>query len=85
MKTFGQDIIKKIMKKLGVKDSLSKQFEQGLKVELEHGKKHAKTDVTHDDPVKTGKIVLAHLNERKDYYDLLKSVEKKVESKRLKK
>lgn len=58
-----------------------KQFEKGLKVELEHGKKSKKTDVTHDDPVKTGKIVLAHLNEFKDYYDRLE----KVESKRLRK
>jgi hypothetical protein len=58
-----------------------KQFEKGLKVELEHGKKHPKTDVTHDDPMKTGKIVLAHLNEKSNYYDLLE----KVESKRLKK
>lgn len=57
-----------------------KQFEEGLKVELEHGKKHAKTNVTNNDPIKTGKIALAHLEEIPDYYTKLK----KVESKRLK-
>ena len=52
------------------------QFKQGLKVELEHGTRDKKTDVTHNDPIKTGKIVLAHLNERPDYYTMLKKVEK---------
>jgi len=47
-----------------------------MKVELEHGKKSKKTDVTHNDPLKTAKIVLAHLNEKKDYYTRLKKVEK---------
>lgn len=53
------------------------QFRKGLSVELEHGTKNKKTDVTHNDPVKTGKIALAHLMERPDYYDRLEKVEKK--------
>lgn len=53
------------------------QFNMGMKVELEHGKRDKKTDVTHNDPIKTAKIVLAHLKEKKDYYTRLKKVEKK--------
>lgn len=45
-----------------------KQFRVGLEVELEHGSRDPKTDVTHDDPILTGKIALAHLNESYDYY-----------------
>jgi len=47
------------------------QFKAGLKVEHEH------VDITKGDPVKTAKIVLAHLNELPDYYTKLKKVEKK--------
>jgi len=53
-----------------------KQFLQGMKVEAEHGSRSKKTNVTHDDPLQTAKIVLAHLNEKKDYYTRLKKVEK---------
>ena len=38
------------------------QFTMGLNVELEHGRRDGKTDVTHDDPLLTGKIALAHLS-----------------------
>lgn len=51
------------------------QFAHGLKTELEHGSRDKKTDVTHDDALKTGKIVLAHLKEVKNYYTKLKKVE----------
>jgi hypothetical protein len=54
------------------------QFIKGLNVELEHGSHDKKTDVTHDDPIKTAKIVLAHLKEREDYYTQLKKVESKT-------
>jgi hypothetical protein len=50
-------------------------FYEGLKVELEHGTRDPKTDVTGDSLIKTGKIALAHLNEKKNYYTLLKKVE----------
>ena len=51
------------------------QFKMGMKVELEHGKRSKKTDITHNDPVKTAKIVLAHLKEDKKYYSKLKKME----------
>ena len=47
------------------------QFQKGLKVEQEH------SDITRGDPVKTGKIVLAHLKEMKNYYTKLAKIEKK--------
>ena len=53
-----------------------REFRKGLKVEQEHGGK-SKTNVTNNDPVKTGKIALAHLNEMKDYYSKLDKMEKK--------
>ena len=42
------------------------QFQMGLAVELEHGSQDPATNVTHDDPVITGKIALAHLREIPD-------------------
>lgn len=51
------------------------QFRMGLEVELEHGRRDPETDVTHDDPVLTGKIALAHLREMPDYYTRLAEME----------
>ena len=51
------------------------QFKRGLEVELEHGSIDAKTDVTHNDMILTGKIALAHLNELSDYYTRLETIE----------
>ena len=51
------------------------QFHSGLGVELEHGTVAPKTDVTHDDPLLTGKIALAHLTEFPDYYTRLAKME----------
>lgn len=51
------------------------QFWMGVNVELEHGKIHAETNVTGDNPLLTGKIALAHLNEFPDYYTRLQSLE----------
>ena len=53
----------------------TKQLAMGYKVELEHGTTNPKTDVTHNDPVKTLKIAIAHLNEDPKYYTKLKKVE----------
>jgi Protein of unknown function (DUF5661) len=53
----------------------AEQFRMGLEVELEHGRRDPKTDVTHDDPIMTGKIALAHLNEFPDYYTRLAKME----------
>ena len=51
------------------------QFRMGLDVELEHGQHDPATDVTGDDPILTGKIALAHLNEFPDYYTRLMKME----------
>jgi hypothetical protein len=55
------------------------QFLRGLNVELEHGSRGDATDVTHDDPIVTGKIALAHLNEFPDYYSRLAKMEAEAE------
>ena len=51
------------------------QFQMGLEVELEHGTRDPKTNVTNDAPLLTGKIALAHLNEIPDYYTRLLKME----------
>jgi hypothetical protein len=55
------------------------QFRMGLDVELEHGLHNLLTNVTDDDPVVTGKIALAHLNEFPDYYTRLAKMEAEAE------
>lgn len=57
------------------------QFRRGMDVELEHGTADQSTNVTNDDPVMTGKIALAHLNEIPDYYDHLEKMEAEAEGK----
>jgi hypothetical protein len=52
------------------------QFTRGMRVELEHGSRDPETDVTHDDPIATGKIAWAHLKELPDYYDRLAKMER---------
>ena len=54
------------------------QFRMGLDVELEHGLCDPSTDVTGDDPIITGKIALAHLNEFADYYTRLAKMEREA-------
>lgn len=51
------------------------QFRMGLDVELEHGTKDPKTNVSNDDSITTGKIALAHLLEFPDYYTRLNKLE----------
>lgn len=67
-----------IGKQLGVdfnKISLN-WWKKGMEVELEHGSAlGSTTNVTHDDLLTTGKIALAHLKEREDYYELLEKME----------
>ena len=69
---------KDIGKALGIKwDKYDvEQFRLGLEVELEHGLISPHTNVTNDNPLLTGKIVLAHLNEIPDYYTRLEKLEK---------
>jgi hypothetical protein len=82
MKEFSPKEAKEIGDKLGVDWSKIplEQFRMGLKVELEHGKKDAQTDVTHDSLMKTGKIAWAHLKESDRYYTDLDSMEKKAKA-----
>ena len=54
------------------------QFRRGMDVEFEHGAHDPQTDVTHDDPVVTGKIALAHLKEFPDYYVRLQRMEEEA-------
>lgn len=54
------------------------QFRMGLNVELEHGTRDPSTDVTRNDPILTGKIALAHLNEFPDYYTRLQKMEREA-------
>ncbi len=55
-------------------------FRAGMDVEYEHGARDPQTDVTHDDPIVTGKIALAHMKEFPDYYDRLAKMEAEAES-----
>jgi hypothetical protein len=54
------------------------QFRSGMDVELEHGRHDPVTNVTDDDPVVTGKIALAHLNEFPDYFTRLERMEEQA-------
>jgi hypothetical protein len=54
------------------------QFRRGMDVELEHGLQDLLTNVTGDDPVVTGKIALAHLDEFPDYYSRLEQMEEQA-------
>ncbi len=54
-------------------------FRRGMAVELEHGSHDPETDVTHDDPLITGKIAWAHLKEFPDYYERLEAMEREAE------
>ena len=56
------------------------EFRIGLGVELEHGLRDSQTNVTNDDPLLTGKIAWAHLNEIPDYYTRLVAMEREAES-----
>lgn len=72
---------KEIGEKLGIKwDTFDvDEFTAGMNVELEHGLIDPDTNVTNDDPLMTGKIALAHLNEFPDYYERLEKMETEAE------
>jgi Protein of unknown function (DUF5661) len=76
-KQFTSKEAKEIGEKLGANWSKFnvEQFTKGMNVELEHGSQDPKTNVTNDDPLTTGKIALAHLNEFSDYYTRLDKLE----------
>ena len=74
---FSRDEAKVVGESLGINWSKFdvEQFRMGMVVELEHGRRNSRTNVTNDDPVMTGKIALAHLNELPDYYARLEKME----------
>ena len=81
-KKFTEVQAKEIGEQLGIKwDKYNvEQFQMGMDVELEHGTVDSNTNVTNDDPLITGKIALAHLNELPDYYTRLDKMEKEGEA-----
>jgi len=80
-KVFTTEQARDVAKKIGVdfKKWNVEQFRMGMDVELEHGKVDPRTNVTNDDPVITGKIALAHLNEFPDYYTRLYAMEEEAD------
>lgn len=79
---FDLDEARAIGDELGVdwKATDLEQFRLGLSVELEHGVADPRTNVTNDDPLLTGKIAWAHLNEIPDYYTRLLAMEREAGS-----
>ena len=79
--TFNAKQAAEIGEKLGIDWSKFnvEQFRRGMDVELEHGEENTLTNVSNDDPLITGKIALAHLNEFPDYYDRLDKMEQEAE------
>lgn len=82
MLRFTYDDAKRVGESLGInwEDFDVDQFRKGMDVELEHGTRDPRTNVTNDDEVMTGKIALAHLNEFPDYYDRLEKMEREAEA-----
>lgn len=77
---FTTEQARQIGEKLGIDWSRFdvEQFRMGLNVELEHGLHDPSTNVTGNDPLLTGKIALAHLNEFPDYYTRLDQMEQEA-------
>ena len=81
-KHFTAEEAKEIGEKLGITwDKFDvEEFRMGMDVELEHGTVDSNTNVSNDDPLVTGKIALAHLNEIRDYYTRLEKMEEEGEA-----
>ncbi len=79
---FSEEEAKEVGEKIGIDWSKFdvNQFRRGMDVELEHGTIDSNTNVSNDDPLTTGKIALAHLNEIPDYYDRLEKMEAEGEA-----
>jgi hypothetical protein len=80
-KVFTNEQAKEVGEKIGIDWSKFnvEQFRMGMDVEVEHGTIDPNTNVTNDDPILTGKIALAHLNEFPDYYTRLYKMEEEGE------
>ena len=81
-KSFTADEARRIGEQIGIDWAAApfdvEQFRSGMEVELEHGLHDLLTNVTDDDPLVTGKIALAHLNEFPDYYTRLERMEEEA-------
>lgn len=73
MKKFTLAEATEIAKKLGIDFNkvafTLEEYLEGINIELEHGTVDPDTNVTDNDPIATGKIALAHLNEVSFYYN----------------
>lgn len=80
--TFTSDQAQQIGEEIGIDWASApfdvEQFRMGMDVELEHGLHDLMTNVTDSDPLVTGKIALAHLNEFPDYYTRLEQMEEEA-------
>ena len=83
-KSFTSDEARHVAEEIGIEWATApfdvEQFRMGMDVELEHGFQDLLTNVTGDDPLVTGKIALAHLNEYPDYYTRLAKMEADAEA-----
>ncbi len=78
--SFTEEEAKKVGDEIGVDWSKHdiKNFTAGMNIELEHGPKNPKTNITNGCPIMTGKVALVHMEEvpgtgkGDDYYTLLK-------------
>jgi hypothetical protein len=79
---FTADDARAIGEEIGIDWDISpfdvEQFRVGMTVELEHGLRDERTNVSDDDPHVTAKIALAHLNEFPDYYTRLERMEEEA-------
>ena len=73
MKKFTLSEAMDIAKQLGIDFDkvkfMPEEYLEGINIELEHGTIDPDTNVSDDDPIITGKIALAHLNESPIYYN----------------
>ncbi len=73
MKKFTLPEAMDVAKQLGIDFSkvgfTPEEYLEGMNIELEHGTVDEETNVSNDDPLVTGKIALAHLNEVASYYN----------------
>jgi hypothetical protein len=80
--SFSEDEARRVGEEIGIDWETApfdvEQFRMGMDVELEHGLHDPTTNVTGDDPIFTGKIALAHLNEFPDYYTRLDRMEEEA-------
>jgi hypothetical protein len=81
-KSFTADEARSVGEQIGIDWASSpfdvEEFRSGMDVELEHGLHDLLTNVTDDDPLVTGKIAFAHLNEFPDYYTRLERMEEEA-------